>query len=547
MSDKHTGYRGESYHAATEEDYQNQRIDPHTGQPVQQWGHNPYAQTDHGHPDYGQAAGHYGAAQGHYPHGYEAQAADAAAYGHYHQSAEDARHYQHGHEAQSEYQQQVYQHGGEAYYSQAHAGYDPSAYEQQAEGHYDPSAYAAHHQGQDAEAYYAQQHASAYEQGHYQETSGYQDPAYYGHAQVDTGQAPALYGAHDQAAAYGHAGYGAHAEGYATPDMAAYDQQNYDCAGQYGVPGQQPQGLAQLNDPYAPTPLHQVEANNYRAKELASSSGRKSFLVGAMILGSVIVGGGVATAYKYSGDGKNGNKAPIILSDGGDVKIAPDNPGGKEFENQSKKIFDRLGDKSQVAKAAIVSTDNPDVSKNLRGDISETGSLEKNQDAKSDDNIGGPRLVKTYKFNRNGEQIEDKSIVVSRDQAVKDIAGVSVDTGKPPMAVKTLRAGSIRTDETIERKAGLDPAAGPVTDGNYVVQISARRSQQDALAAFTGLRAKYGEVLTGYRPLIQRADLGSKGVFYRLRVGPMKDKDSASSVCSQLKSKGLPSCFVTDR
>ncbi len=552
MSDKHTGYRVDSNHAASDEEYQ--YIDPRTGQPVQQRQHDPYGRAEQ--TPY--AAGYHSA-------GHAEQAAEAAAYQQY--QSPEAQAYYHAHGQAADAGHAGYAANAEEQYAHAgHAAAGHHAYGQHAEGHPQHTAAEAYYEAHaragaqqpDVDSYYAAAHQNAtppYEQRRQQEdATAYQDHAYYTQAQVDTGQAPALYGQQDAlayAGAYGagHEGYAHAQEGYAHEGQA-YEQQAYDPSydySQYGQQGVHPQGMAQLNDPYAPTPLHQAQADTYYNADTASSSGRKSFLVGAMILGSVIVGGGVATAYKYSGDGVDGNRAPVIVSDGANAKVAPDNPGGKVLSNKDKKIFARLGDKGVLTEGAIVTTGDPDVAGKLRGEIKETGSLDKKQLAAGDD-VGGPRLVKTYKFNRNGEQIVDDSVVVTTGQDVKDIAGVGVDTGKPPLAVKTLRAGAVRTDALAEKKvAALDSTGVVSTDGNYVVQISARRSQQDALASFSGLQDKYGDVLSGYRPLIQRADLGSKGVFYRLRVGPMKDKELASSVCSKLKSKGLPSCFVTDR
>ena len=77
-----------------------------------------------------------------------------------------------------------------------------------------------------------------------------------------------------------------------------------------------------------------------------------------------------------------------------------------------------------------------------------------------------------------------------------------------------------------------------------MVQVAARKSQTDALAAFADIQQKYPRLLSGYRPIIKRADLGNKGVWYRLNVGPVESKQVASSLCGQLKNAGMRSCIV---
>ena len=78
----------------------------------------------------------------------------------------------------------------------------------------------------------------------------------------------------------------------------------------------------------------------------------------------------------------------------------------------------------------------------------------------------------------------------------------------------------------------------------YLVQLSSQRSEEQARAAFNGLKRRYPSLLGGFEPNIQRADLGDRGIYYRVRVGPMSDQAGATQVCEQLKSSG-GSCFVT--
>ena len=62
----------------------------------------------------------------------------------------------------------------------------------------------------------------------------------------------------------------------------------------------------------------------------------------------------------------------------------------------------------------------------------------------------------------------------------------------------------------------------------FVVQVTSRTSQTGALAAFADMQQKYPSLIGEFAPDIQRADLGSKGVWYRLRVGPVNGKTAAA-------------------
>jgi hypothetical protein len=88
-----------------------------------------------------------------------------------------------------------------------------------------------------------------------------------------------------------------------------------------------------------------------------------------------------------------------------------------------------------------------------------------------------------------------------------------------------------------------EAASAPVTGGGYAVQISSQRSEAEAQSSFRDLQAKYPSVLGGRQPMVRRADLGEKGVYYRAMVGPFASADQATELCSNLKAAG-GSCIV---
>jgi cell division septation protein DedD len=91
--------------------------------------------------------------------------------------------------------------------------------------------------------------------------------------------------------------------------------------------------------------------------------------------------------------------------------------------------------------------------------------------------------------------------------------------------------------------ASAVPAAPAATGGSYAVQVSSQRSEADAQSSFRDLQAKYPSVLGGREPIIRRADLGAKGIYFRAMVGPFTSSDQASELCSNLKAAG-GSCIV---
>jgi cell division protein FtsN len=76
------------------------------------------------------------------------------------------------------------------------------------------------------------------------------------------------------------------------------------------------------------------------------------------------------------------------------------------------------------------------------------------------------------------------------------------------------------------------------------VQLSATGSPEEAEATYDRLQSRHASILGNLDPNIQRADLGERGVFYRVRVGPWQQRDEAIGVCDALKAAGAD-CYVT--
>jgi hypothetical protein len=116
-----------------------------------------------------------------------------------------------------------------------------------------------------------------------------------------------------------------------------------------------------------------------------------------------------------------------------------------------------------------------------------------------------------------------------------------------PLSLAPPAAGGVAARGSVARTASVAPAAAPARmsdgSGGYTVQVSSQRSEAEAQSAFRALQSKYPAQLGGQQPIIRRADLGDKGVFYRVQIGPFGSSDQASELCSNLKNAG-GSCVV---
>lgn len=103
----------------------------------------------------------------------------------------------------------------------------------------------------------------------------------------------------------------------------------------------------------------------------------------------------------------------------------------------------------------------------------------------------------------------------------------------------SLAPGAPAAAEPPTRVAAVNPAPAPAaSSGGYVVQVSSQKTEADAQASYRSLQGKFPNVLGSRSPLIKRADLGDKGVFYRAMVGPFGSREEAVQFCGNLKTAG---------
>ena len=119
-------------------------------------------------------------------------------------------------------------------------------------------------------------------------------------------------------------------------------------------------------------------------------------------------------------------------------------------------------------------------------------------------------------------------------------------TGETASSYQSVRATPAPTPASAPATApATAPASGPrlasvsaTAAGGYVVQVSSQRSEADAQASFHSLQTKFPKELGDRDAMVRRADLGTKGVYYRAMVGPFGSAGEADQFCNGLKAEG---------
>jgi hypothetical protein len=97
-----------------------------------------------------------------------------------------------------------------------------------------------------------------------------------------------------------------------------------------------------------------------------------------------------------------------------------------------------------------------------------------------------------------------------------------------PLSTPSLNAGS----------ASLASPPSFAADGPYVAQVAALQSQAAIGPAWQRLAEQAPELFEGARRDVQLADLGARGIYFRLRVGYFPDRINAARFCERVKALG---------
>jgi hypothetical protein len=108
-----------------------------------------------------------------------------------------------------------------------------------------------------------------------------------------------------------------------------------------------------------------------------------------------------------------------------------------------------------------------------------------------------------------------------------------VTAGAAPDAPKISDTGEGPTIASL-----VDSLSGPAAGGGYRIQVASERSEDTAKATWARLQKSHGDVLGNLRMQPARADLGERGIWYRVQAGPLEEKQ-AKETCARLKSRSV--------
>jgi hypothetical protein len=245
----------------------------------------------------------------------------------------------------------------------------------------------------------------------------------------------------------------------------------------------------------------------------------------------VLISGGTGAGWHFYGDqllNRAGDQLPVIRAAEGPVKVRPKTPGGMDIPDRDKLVYGRM--KGGVAEPLVERLLPPP-------EIPKPPVVL----AAKPDTVPAPSVV---------QSVAKKSKLRPKQQNLKPNKVESVKV----LAPKKNKAPAVTVNKDMSPKVVVAPVPPPVAMPSpsassifgiaYQIQIAAVRTPERATSEWARLKSKHGDLLGGYSLNVVRADLGAtKGIFYRLRAGPIAWEDVAKVLCDNL-SKRKVSCLI---
>ena len=338
----------------------------------------------------------------------------------------------------------------------------------------------------------------------------------------------------------------------------------YDHDGHYAPEPQEAYAAEHQGDErYRVAPPAEYEADEYyddghlppRGEDEGVLGGRRrgGLVTIAAVLGLAVIGTAGAFGYRAFTGGPSDSAPPVIKADPNPSKTAPVSPSADATD---KPFQDRVGPPGSVQTERIV----PREEAPLQQPVQQAPGWPAPQPGAWP--ATPPRGTAPVQPSAAAPQpgavpaADTKRVrtVVIKQENTSDTTSTARPTGAPqpaaappratkqnnpaPMAIQPNTPAPEAATPPARVQTSRVPPPAAATDGAYVVQVSAQKTEGEAQASYRSLQQKYPAVLGNQEASIRRADLGDKGVYYRAQIGPFASASAANAFCDNLKAAG---------
>jgi len=298
--------------------------------------------------------------------------------------------------------------------------------------------------------------------------------------------------------------------------------------------------------------------------------GRRGLLgLGMAVVGIVAFAGAILVVYGKGDHASPDGGPPLLTADVTPMKSRPEQPGGMEVPHQDKLVYERLNERGarpnverllpppeEPLPRPVVTPQMPPPP--AMPDVPAVGQLPAPPPGAT---TTVPRLPS------EGEAPVPGVAVPGADSQPVPPPVVAAVPAPPPAAAKAAPPPAAKPAPAPAAQAAppkpaappaqapapqaAKPAAAPATPpapakatsgGGWRIQLAAVRSESEAASEWKRLTSRYPGALSGLSMQVVKADLGEKGIFYRVQ-GVGLDEAKAKEACAQLKAQSV-GCVV---
>lgn len=264
---------------------------------------------------------------------------------------------------------------------------------------------------------------------------------------------------------------------------------------------------------------------------------------GVLVFAAVVLA--AVVFFTYPADDKEAqDSVPLIQADARPFRVAPDDPGGMDIPHRDSTVFSTLRSSGLPDDTGV---------ENLLADDTTEEPMPRSQlfaglntEDGQDESTIEPSASTEELLNQGTEGSEDlfADTNAAQQQVEDKFSAQDSVAGEPAKPVDS----STAVDSDAEKLAAIreEPLAKPaekiVPSGTHYVQLGAVQSADAAEKGWSSFQKEFAQ-LSGMDHRVQRADLGGKGIYYRIQAGPL-GKEEAAALCAAIKAQKPGGCLV---
>ncbi|MBF0267357.1 MAG: SPOR domain-containing protein [Alphaproteobacteria bacterium] len=218
-------------------------------------------------------------------------------------------------------------------------------------------------------------------------------------------------------------------------------------------------------------------------------------------------------------------EVPLVKADERSYKSKPSQPGGMDVPDQDKMVYDRMGNAQEAGKPAV----------------ERLLPMPEAPQAPPAPVVAPPPVLPDL------PKVTATETPKATPPSMRDMAPPEPPPVEPPALLDDEKPGakptlpkaalppkpSVKVDDAAAKAAAVKSSPG----GAWLVQLGAIKEESAAPRQWQAIQKANADLLGGLSLDVQKADLGAKGIFYRLRAGSLDSKEAAKALCDQLAAR----------